>query len=66
MEFAWLIVNGRNNSLEQSQGSATITVDGLTTTNPFTVSCADGDTLTPTGNDSSFLKVFAPGVWSDA
>jgi hypothetical protein len=34
----------------------------VTTTNPFTISCTDGDTLSPATNDSLVLKVFAQGA----
>jgi hypothetical protein len=60
--FAWLVVNGTNNSNAQFQGVATVTVDGVTTTNAFTVSVIDGDKLNPTGNDYLLLKVYAPGA----
>jgi hypothetical protein len=41
---------------------ATVTVDGTTTTNPFTVTGIDGSRLTPAANNSLILKVFAPGT----
>jgi hypothetical protein len=60
--FAWLVIDQTNNSRARYQGTATVTVDGASTTNPFTVEGIDGDRLTPSTNDRFTLKVFAPGA----
>lgn len=60
--IAWLVINGINNSTGQFQGTATGVVDGITSTNPFTITGLDGDKLTPATNDTLILKVYAPGA----
>jgi hypothetical protein len=44
--FAWLVIN-QNNTRGRFQGTATVTVDGTTATNVFTVEAIDGDRLNP-------------------
>jgi hypothetical protein len=60
--FSWLVVNGTNNSNGEFQGVATVTVDGTTATEPFTVSVTDGDNLTPSASDYLILKVYPPSA----
>jgi virginiamycin B lyase len=60
--FDWLIADQTSNSRGRFQGVATVTVDGATTTNPFTVEGVDGDLLTPATNDTLLLKVYATGA----
>lgn len=60
--FQWLVIDGTNNSHGRFQGTATVTVDGITTTNPFTVDGTDGDRLTPTTDDHITVKIYAPGA----
>ncbi len=60
--FVWLVVNGTNNSQGEFEGTATVTVDGVTTSNPFIVTGIDGSLLTPSTNDSLVLKVYASGA----
>lgn len=60
--FAWLVFDQTKNSRGQFQGTANVTVDGVVTTNIFTLQGVDGDKLTPTLNDSIVLKVYAPGT----
>jgi len=60
--FDWVTIGGTNNSQGWFQGTATVTVDGVTTTNPFYVAAVDGDRTNPTTNDFLTLKVYAPGA----
>ncbi|WP_275413997.1 Ig-like domain-containing protein [Catellatospora chokoriensis] len=60
--FAWMVVDQTNNSRGRFQGTATVTVDGVTTTNPFTVEGVDGDRLTPATDDRFVLRIYAPGA----
>jgi hypothetical protein len=60
--FAWLGIDGTNNSHGRFQGTATVTVDGVTTTNTFTVDGVDGDRLTPASDDHITVKIYAPGA----
>ncbi len=60
--FAWLVLDQTNNSRGSFQGTATVTVDGVTTSNPFTVEGIDGDRLSPSTNDHLLVRVFAPGA----
>ncbi len=60
--FDWTAIGGTNNSQGWFQGTATVTVDGVTTTNPFYVAATDGDRLTPAADDFLTLKVYAPGA----
>jgi hypothetical protein len=60
--FEWMIIDQVNNSRGRFQGSATINVDGVTTTNPFTVEGIDGDRLTPATDDHFLLKIYAVGA----
>ena len=57
--FDWVIVNGPSNANVKVQGTATVTVDGVATTNPFTLSATDGNLLSPSNNDSLTLKIYA-------
>jgi hypothetical protein len=58
--FQWLVIDQTNNSRGRFQGTATIVVDGTTSTNPFTIEGIDGDRLTPTTADHLTLKIYAP------
>lgn len=61
----WLVVNGTNdthNAMGTFQGTATFTLDGVTTTNPFRVTGLDGSLMTPLLPDRFGLQVFAPGA----
>jgi hypothetical protein len=60
--FNWLIIDQTNNSRGRFQGTATITIDGSTTSNPFTVEGIDGGRLTPSSNDRFTLKIYAAGA----
>ncbi|MGE5830208.1 MAG: beta strand repeat-containing protein [Micromonosporaceae bacterium] len=60
--FDWMIIDQTNSSRGRFQGVATVTVDGVSTTNPFTVQGIDGDRLTPAANDQFTLKIYAPGA----
>ena len=60
--FEWLIIDSTNNSHGRFQGTATVTVDGVTTTNPFVVDATDGDRLTPTTDDHITITIYAPGA----
>lgn len=60
--IAWLVSDGQNLSHAMFQGTATVVVDGITTTNPFRVEVVDGGKTTPTIADRFTLKVYAPGA----
>jgi hypothetical protein len=60
--FDWMTTGSTNNSQGWFQGTATVTVDGVTTTNPFWVTGTDGGRLTPTVNDYLMLRVYSPGA----
>lgn len=60
--FDWLIIDSTNSSRGRVQGLASVTIDGTTTTNPFTVTGIDGTRLTPADNSSLILQVFATGA----
>ena len=56
--FAWLVIDGTNNSRGSFQGVAHVTVDGITTVLTFTVTGIDGDRLTPASDDHLLLKIY--------
>ncbi|MBM0229446.1 hypothetical protein [Micromonospora sp. ATA51] len=58
--FTWMVTDQTNNSRSRFQGKASVTVDGATTGNPFTVEGIDGDRLTPNTNDHFTLKAYGP------
>jgi hypothetical protein len=60
--ITWLVVDGANQSEGIFQGSAILTIDGVTTTNPFRVTALDGTRLSPTSTDHIMLAVYAPGA----
>jgi hypothetical protein len=60
--FAWSVINGTNNSHGLFQGSASLSVDGTTTTNPFRVDGVDGDLLGGGSQDHFLLTVYATGA----
>ncbi|HEY6736107.1 MAG TPA: hypothetical protein VI322_00155 [Candidatus Saccharimonadia bacterium] len=60
--IAQLVIDQTNNSRSQFAGLATLSLDGVATTNPFTVTGLDGDRLTPAQNDTFALAVYAPGA----
>lgn len=60
--FAWMIIDQANNSRGRFQGTATITTDGVTTSNPFTVEGIDGDRLAPAANDQFTVKIYLSGA----
>jgi probable HAF family extracellular repeat protein len=57
----WLLVSGDDNSQGTIQGVATVTIDGVTTTNTFRLIGLDGALLTPQANDNITIQIFAPG-----
>jgi hypothetical protein len=60
--IAWMVVSGTNNAQATIQGTATLTIDGTTTTNPFRVIATDGSLLTPASVDQFELEIYAPGA----
>lgn len=60
--FDWMTTGGTNNSQGWFQGIAHVTVDGVTTSNPFWVTGTDGNRMTPTSSNYLQLKVYAPGA----
>jgi hypothetical protein len=58
-QIDWLIISGTNNSKATVQGVATVTVDGVTTTQTFVVEVTDGDKAGGTA-DHYTLRVYAP------
>lgn len=59
--FSWLTVNGTNNATGTFQGTGSLTIDGVTTQNPFRVVGVDAQLL-GTGSDDVNILVFAPGA----
>jgi hypothetical protein len=55
-------VFGTNNASAAIQGTATVTVDGVTTTNPFRVIATDGKLLNPEASDHFGIFIWAPGA----
>ncbi len=60
--IAWMVVSGTNNSQATIQGTATLTIDGTTTTNPFRIIATDGARLNPATADQFELEIYAPGA----
>ena len=68
--FVWLIVDQANNSRSRFHGTAAVTIDGVATSNVFTVEGIDGDRLTPRvpiwvvflTNSNPFLHVHVDGM----
>ena len=60
--FDWMTTGGTNNSQGWFQGTAQVTVDGVTTTNPFWVTGTDGSRLTPSTSNYLLLRIYAPGA----
>ena len=58
----WLVISGTNNSQATTQGTASVTIDGTTTTNPFRVVATDGNLLAPATSDTFELQIFAAGA----
>ncbi len=56
-----LTLSGANSSLGSFQGTGTLTINGVTTTNPFRIAGKDGSRTTPATNDDVTLYIFAPG-----
>jgi len=59
--FDWMVID-QSDSRGRFHGVATVTVDGVTTSNPFTVEGIDGDRLSPSTSDRLILKVYPPGA----
>src|SRR5262249_12623367 len=55
----WMVVSGTNNSVATIQGTATVTIDGVTSINPFRVVATDGALLNPATSDSFQVQIFA-------
>ncbi len=60
--IAWMVINGTNNAVATIQGTATLTIDGVTTTNPFRAVATDGSLLSPQTTDQFQLLIYAPGA----
>jgi hypothetical protein len=60
--FAWLVVDQNHDSRARFHGVASVVVDGVTTTNPFTITAIDGDRVNATTDDNLVVQVFAPGA----
>ncbi|HEU4967212.1 MAG TPA: carboxypeptidase-like regulatory domain-containing protein [Candidatus Saccharimonadales bacterium] len=58
-------VFGASNATAAAQGTATVTVDGITTTNTFRVVATDGKLLNPQTNDQFGIFIWAPGANPD-
>ncbi len=58
----WLVINGNNNFQATIQGTASVTVDGTTTTNAFRVVATDGHLLNPGASDTFEILIFSPGA----
>jgi hypothetical protein len=59
--FTWLIVNGTNNSKATFQGTGTLVVDGISTSNPFKAE-ADDSLLFGSGADNLTIYIYDPGA----
>ncbi|HSX17318.1 MAG TPA: carboxypeptidase-like regulatory domain-containing protein [Patescibacteria group bacterium] len=57
--ISWLVVDGTNQSEGIFQGTATLTIDGVTTTVTFRVTALDGDRFNPTTTDHFAIKIYA-------
>ena len=57
-----MIIDQTNNSRGRFQGTATVTIDGVSTTNPFILEGIDGDRLTPAADDHLLIKIYASGA----
>ena len=57
--FDWLVINHDNDSTATFKGLASVTVDGTTTTNIFTVEAVDGDRLSPVLDDHLVVTIYA-------
>jgi hypothetical protein len=55
-------LGGTNNSFGTAFGTASVTIDGATTTNPVQVSGFDGTRLMPAEGDQFGLAVYAVGA----
>jgi hypothetical protein len=60
--FSWMLIDQTNSSRSLFQGTASVTVDGVNTSNAFTVEGIDGDRRTPSTDDHVTVKVYAPGA----
>jgi hypothetical protein len=60
--FDWMIIDQTDNSRGRFQGTATVTIDGVSTTNPFIVEGIDGDRLNPATDDHIIIKIYTPGA----
>jgi virginiamycin B lyase len=60
--IAWMVINGTNNAQATVQGTATLTIDGVTTTNPFRIITTDGSLLNPQTTDQFELDIYAPNA----
>jgi hypothetical protein len=56
--FDWFALSGTNSSQGVFQGTATLTIDGSSSTVSYTVQAVDGDRLAPTQQDSFVMKVY--------
>lgn len=59
--FDWHVIDQDNDSRATFKGVATVTVDGDTTTNVFTVEAIDGDRLSPAADDHLVVTIYATG-----
>lgn len=55
------MIDGSNNSQGTAQGIATLTIDGVTTSNAFRLVGLDGALPSPQTSDSIAIEIFAPG-----
>jgi hypothetical protein len=60
--FSWLLIDQTNDSRGRFQGSATVIIDGASSTHPFTVEGIDGQRLSPATSDYFVLKIYATGA----
>ncbi|WP_156213540.1 carboxypeptidase-like regulatory domain-containing protein [Lentzea aerocolonigenes] len=57
--FEWLVIDQDNNSRATFRGTASVTVDGTSSTNAFVVEAIDGDLLTPQADDHLVITIYA-------
>jgi hypothetical protein len=58
----WLVLDQENKSHGTADATATLTVDGVTTTNPIRVDGIDGSRLAIPGTDHYLIKIYATGA----
>jgi hypothetical protein len=64
--ISWLVIDGASQSEGIFQGTASMVVDGMSTTNPFRITAVDGTRLDASSPDHLTLRIYAPGANPDS